>query len=69
MYMAKVSDIKKGRIRSNFPFAEGNLLVRYLGLPLMSQAMKKQDYLPLVEKIRRKISTWTCRFLSYAGRL
>lgn len=35
----------------------------------MTQAMKKQDYQPLIEKIRNKISTWTNRFLSYAGRL
>lgn len=27
------------------------------------------DYLPLIEKIRKKISTWTGRFVSYAGRL
>ena len=35
----------------------------------MTQRMKKQDYTPLLEKIRGKISSWTCRFLSYAGRL
>ena len=27
------------------------------------------DYLPLIEKIRKRISSWTGRFLSYAGRL
>lgn len=31
--------------------------------------MSKQDYLPLLEQIRSKICSWTCRFLSYAGRL
>ena len=35
----------------------------------MTQGMKKQDYQPLVEKIRCIINTWTSRFLSYAGRL
>ncbi|XP_056850856.1 uncharacterized protein LOC130500144 [Raphanus sativus] len=69
VYMVGVSDVEKKNIKSNFPFAEGKLQVRYLGLPLMSQAMKKQDYLPLVERIRSKICTWTCRFLSYAGGL
>lgn len=54
---------------TNFPFAVGELPVKYLGLPLMTQAMRKQDYLPLLEKIRSRICTWTCRFLSYAGRL
>lgn len=43
--------------------------MRYLGLPLMTQAMRTQDYQPLLENIRSKINTWTCRYLSYAGRL
>lgn len=69
IYMAGITDVEKSRILSNFPFAEGSLPVRYLGLPLMNQAMKTQDYLPLIEKITGRISTWTSRFLSYAGRL
>lgn len=35
----------------------------------MTQAMKTQDYLPLIEGIRGRISTWTSRYLSYAGRM
>ena len=69
IFMAGVAEGEKSRILTNFPFAEGKLPVRYLGLPLMTQAMGRQDYMPLVEKIRGRISTWTCRFLSYAGRL
>lgn len=69
VYMAGVSDIERGRILRDFPFAEGTLPVKYLGLPLMTKAMRKNDYLPLVEKIRSRINTWQSRFLSYAGRL
>lgn len=69
IYMAGVSELEKRSILSNFKFAEGTLPVRYLGLPLMTKVMSKQDYLPLLEQLRRKISSWTCRFLSYAGRL
>lgn len=68
VYMAGVSIEEKGRILANFSFADGDLPVRYLGLPLMTQGMKKQDFLPLVKKIRSRINSWTCRFLSYAGR-
>lgn len=67
--MAGVTEVEMGRIREKFPLAEGELPVLYLGLPLMTQAMRKQDYLPLVEKIRGRISSWKSRFLSYAGRL
>lgn len=69
VYMAGVSEAEKTRILINFPFDGGELHVRYLGLPLMIQAMRKQDYLPLLEKIRGRINTWTSQFLSYAGRL
>ena len=69
LYLAGVEEEDENRILSNFPFAKGELPVRYLGLPLMTKAMRQQDYFPLVEKIRSRISTWTSRFLSYAGRL
>lgn len=67
--MAGISETEKRDILTNFPFAEGDLPVRFLGLPLMSQSMRKQDNLPLLEKTRNRISSWMCRFLSYAGRL
>lgn len=69
LYMAGVSEVEKSRVLQNFPFAECKLPVRYLGLPLMTKSMNKQDYLPLVERIRGKINTWKSRFLTYAGRL
>ena len=69
IYMAGVSRDERSRVLKDFPFAEGALPVRYLGLPLMTKVMNKQDYLPLLERIRCKINSWTCRFLSYAGRL
>ena len=69
IYMAGVSEEEKSRILTNFPLAKGDLHVRYLGLPLMTQGMRRQDYLPLVERVRGRINSWTCRYLSYAGRL
>lgn len=69
VYMAGISNEERNSILVNFPFAEGTLPVRYLGLPLMSQSMRRQDYAPLVEKIRSNINTWTRRFLSFAGRM
>lgn len=69
VYMAGVEAEEKRRILTNFPFDEGSLPVRYMGLPLMTQVMRRQDYMPLVERIRSQISNWTSRHLSYAGRL
>lgn len=69
IYMGGVSEVEQRRILRNFPFAVGELPVRYLGLPLMTKAMRRQDYMPLLGKIRSRICSWTSRFLSYAGRL
>ena len=52
-----------------FPFSSGKLPVKYLELPILTKHMIVNDYLPLVEKDRKKISSWTGRFLSHVGRL
>lgn len=69
IFMAGVKEAEKCSILTNFPFEKGDLPVKYLGLPLMTKSMRREDYLPLLEKIRSTICSWTCRFLSYAGRL
>lgn len=65
-YFGKVSGLK---ISMEKYFASGKLPVRYLGLSLLSKRMGKSDYNVLIEKIRNRISLWTNRFISMAGRL
>ncbi|XP_024009942.1 uncharacterized protein LOC112085147 [Eutrema salsugineum] len=69
IYMAGISQTEREAILANFLFASGQLPVRYLGLPLLTKCMTVGDYKPLIEKIRGRISSWTIRQLSYAGRL
>ncbi|XP_010473202.1 PREDICTED: uncharacterized protein LOC104752695 [Camelina sativa] len=69
IFMAGISPQKRSAILSQFPFTSGDLPVRYLGLPLLTKRMSRNDYLPLIERIRSRISSWTSRFLSFAGRL
>lgn len=69
LFMAGVSQPNRDAILLNFPFAAGTLPVRYLGLPLLTKCMTKNDYAPLLEKIRTRIGSWTVKPLSYAGRL
>ncbi|CAL9240343.1 unnamed protein product, partial [Arabidopsis halleri] len=52
-----------------FGVTHGSLPVRYLGLPLMAQKMRKQDYQPLIDRLLHRFSSWTARHLSFAGRL
>ncbi|KAG7558113.1 Reverse transcriptase domain [Arabidopsis suecica] len=48
---------------------QGSLPVRYLGVPLTSKKMTKQDYKPLTDRILSRFSAWTVKHLSFAGRL
>lgn len=47
----------------------GEFPVRYLGLPRNSTKLDKDDFQTLYDRISGKLSSWSNRFLSYAGRL
>lgn len=55
LYTAGTTQNEEEDILSTFPLASGQLPVRYLGLPLLTKRMTVQDYLPLVEKIRKRM--------------
>lgn len=69
LYLAGVSPHVREDITSRFPFDLGQLPVGYLGLPLLTKQMSLEVYMPLVERIRLKLSSWMTRFLSDTGRL
>lgn len=69
LFLAGVSMDQRNSVLARFPFESGTLPVRYLGLPLLTKRMTVADYTPLLEKIKARISSWTNRFLSFAGRL
>ncbi|KAK4382257.1 hypothetical protein Sango_2889600 [Sesamum angolense] len=50
-------------------FQEGHLLVRYLGLPLISARLSFADCQPLLQKIDSRIKGWEGVQLSFAGRV
>ncbi|XP_056843083.1 uncharacterized protein LOC108808148 [Raphanus sativus] len=45
------------------------LPIKYLGLPLTTKLMNKNEYDPLITKIKKRFLSWTSKALSYAGRL
>ncbi|XP_056858087.1 uncharacterized protein LOC130507391 [Raphanus sativus] len=69
IYYAGMSVTETAQLEQRFAFASGKLPVRYLGLPLLTRRMGKDDYGILIDKIRNRITHWTNRFLSQAGRL
>lgn len=69
IYYAGISEEEREELINQFQFASGKLPVRYLGLPLRTRQMRAADYQVFIEKIKIRISLWTKRFLSMAGRL
>lgn len=48
---------------------EGKLPVPYLGLPLLSNSVKKVNCYPIIEKIKKRLDSWKNRLLPRSGRL
>ncbi|XP_010530574.2 PREDICTED: uncharacterized protein LOC104807150 isoform X3 [Tarenaya hassleriana] len=47
----------------------GHLPVRYLGVPLSPTRLSKTDYLPLLQKVKSKLTNWQTKFLSSMGKI
>jgi hypothetical protein len=47
----------------------GNFPIKYLGVPLHFEKLKREDIRPLVDTIMQKISGWKGKLLSYADRV
>lgn len=69
IYLAGKLDTTISSLANSYPFDIGKLPVRYLGLPLVTKRLTSTDYQPLLEQVRKRIETWTARFLSFASRL
>ena len=50
-------------------FREGELPMKYLGVPLISSRLKVVYCKGLVDRLTSKVRHWTCRTLSYAGQV
>lgn len=54
---------------TKFGFSHGSLPIKYLGLPLISGRLSETICAPLVDRLCRKINSWTSQVLRYSGRL
>lgn len=69
IYLAGISEERRTAMELKYSIQLGTLPVRYLGLPLLTKRMTAVDYKPLLNRIKSRISSWTARHLSMAGRL
>lgn len=68
VYKGGVQSEDKQQILEFLGYGEGELLVKYLGLPLSVNKLSVMQCKPLIDKITSRINTWMARTLSYAGR-
>ncbi|XP_058746417.1 uncharacterized protein LOC131619325 [Vicia villosa] len=61
-------DTKEQLIRST-SFEEGILPMKYLGVPITRKRLNIHHYMPLIEKIMKRMKHWTSKLLSYSGRI
>lgn len=47
----------------------GELPFNYLGVPLSHQILTVKQCMPLVDSIIKRVNHWTCKSLTYDGRL
>ncbi|GAV61666.1 hypothetical protein CFOL_v3_05193 [Cephalotus follicularis] len=50
-------------------FQQETLPIKYMGLPLITKRLSKQDCAPLIERILARANSWVSKSFSYAGRL
>ncbi|GKB28056.1 hypothetical protein Tco_0867457, partial [Tanacetum coccineum] len=68
-YFCGVTNHVKHVILQILPFEEGRLLVKYLGVPLVSSRLIFRDCKELLEKVQIRVDDWKNKSLSIAGRL
>ncbi|XP_058783235.1 uncharacterized protein LOC131657902 [Vicia villosa] len=69
LFCGSINDEAKEAVKQLTNFEQGQLPVKYLGVPLTNKRLTINHYLPLIEKRVERIRHWTSRLLSYAGRV
>ncbi|CAL1395135.1 unnamed protein product [Linum trigynum] len=69
IFSAGVTEQLKGELVRHSGFREGELPVRYLGLPLNAGKLTAEDCKSLISRITWRILGWQPKLLSYAGKL
>ncbi|GJZ77263.1 hypothetical protein Tco_0641935 [Tanacetum coccineum] len=68
-FFCNVSSHVKLSILNILPFSKGKLLIKNLGVPLISSRLLIKDCKALVEQAKNRIGDWKNKSLSFAGRL
>lgn len=68
VYFGGVKQQHQEEILQELQFVKGDLPYRYLGVPFTTKRLSIVQSKPLLDKMLGRITSWTTKFLSYAGR-
>ncbi|XP_028099396.1 uncharacterized protein LOC114298945 [Camellia sinensis] len=68
IFFSGCSSELKANILQIAKFTEGSLPVKYLGVPLITTKLRASDCQTLVDRMTKRIKSWTNKLLSYVGR-
>lgn len=69
IYFGGVAQIERDTILLQLGYGHGQLPFKYLGIPLSTKKLSILQWQPLIQKIINRITSWTSKKLSYAGRV
>lgn len=68
-YINGVDDVMEDALVSKSGFQKGSLPMKYLGVSLSPRKWNKIDCQIVIDKITKRMTHWSSRFLTYAGRI
>nr|XP_009614124.1 uncharacterized protein LOC104107107 [Nicotiana tomentosiformis] len=68
VYFGGVKKEIQDSILSHLAFVRGTLPFKYLGVPLSTKKLTLLQWQPLIETITTRVTSWTAKKLSYAGK-
>ncbi|XP_019237628.1 PREDICTED: uncharacterized protein LOC109217809 [Nicotiana attenuata] len=68
-YFGGVPLVDKQQILQMLGLSNGELPFKYLGVPLSTKKLSIMQWQPLIDKMTTRITSWTAKTLSYAGRV
>lgn len=68
-YASGLTDMEIDTIQASTGMVCGTLPIRYLGVPIDSKKLNLLNCEPLLHQIKKRLSSWTVKTLSFAGRL
>ncbi|XP_059284803.1 uncharacterized protein LOC132038097 [Lycium ferocissimum] len=69
VFFGGIKDTEQQQILDILGFSQGTLPIKYLGIPLSSKRLNVGQCAQLLEKMLGRITSWTSKLLTYAGRV